>query len=94
MASCCQGFATLYRKALRFPNEILEFPCSARLPSSVQKFQQLRPTGQEGPGCSLIHGQYMVNIRLIHGSHNRGFTKENPTKIDDLGVPLFQETIT
>ena len=23
---------------------------------------------------------------------NRGFTKENPIKMDDLGVPLFMET--
>ena len=45
------GFAHLVPPIpLRSFPELLELPRSARLPSNVQKFQQLRPTGKEGPG--------------------------------------------
>ena len=48
----------------------------------------------ETGGCSKSQASpYDVDVSIVMGvSNNSCFIMENPSKIDDLGVPLFQET--
>ena len=38
------------------------------------------------------NGSLQMGVSINGGTQNRWFTMGNPIKIDDLGVPLFQET--